>query len=117
MAPKESVIVESPTAEERAFQQHVAARGEDEHDADEESVAGIEEGEGEEGDHDEGAAIALPDSGEATEGGKLKMIVSLLKKCLGVKDLASMCDILCSSRSYLSYSTDDVPALVLSFRS
>ena len=49
MAPKESVIVESPTAEERAFQQHVAARGEDEHDADEESVAGIEEGEGEEG--------------------------------------------------------------------
>ena len=58
MAPKESVIVESPTAEERAFQQHVAARGEDEHDADEESVAGIEEGEGEEGDHDEGAAIA-----------------------------------------------------------
>ncbi|KAI5121130.1 hypothetical protein M0805_002802 [Coniferiporia weirii] len=33
------------------------------------------------------AAIAVPDSGE---GGKLKMIVQLLKRCLGVKDLAAM---------------------------
>jgi len=91
------VIPENPTAEEQAFQQHAEAQGRSQHDEEEESVAGLEEGEGEEHDHDEGAAIALPDSGEATEGGKLKMIVSLLKKCLGVKDLASMCDILLSS--------------------
>ena len=32
----------------------------------------------------------VPDSGEASEGGKLKMIVQLLKRCLGVKDLAAM---------------------------
>jgi oxysterol-binding protein-related protein 9/10/11 len=32
-------------------------------------------------------AAAVPDSGE---GGKLKMIVSLLKRCLGVKDIAAM---------------------------
>jgi hypothetical protein len=31
--------------------------------------------------------ISVPDTGE---GGKLKMIVSLVKKCLGVKDIASM---------------------------
>lgn len=36
------------------------------------------------------AAIAVPDSGDSGEGGKLKMIVQLLKKCLGVKDLAAM---------------------------
>lgn len=32
-------------------------------------------------------AAAVPDSGE---GGKLKMIVGLLKRCLGVKDIAAM---------------------------
>lgn len=32
----------------------------------------------------------VPDTGEASEGGKLKMIVQLLKRCLGVKDLAAM---------------------------
>lgn len=36
------------------------------------------------------AATELPDSGETSEGGKLKMIVQLLKRCLGVKDLAAM---------------------------
>lgn len=34
--------------------------------------------------------ISVPDSGDAGESGKLKMIISLLKKCLGVKDIASM---------------------------
>lgn len=34
--------------------------------------------------------ISVPDSGDAGDGGKLKMIVSLVKKCLGVKDIASM---------------------------
>jgi oxysterol-binding protein-related protein 9/10/11 len=42
-------------------------------------------------DDDEGAAVAVPDSGDTGESGKLKMIVSLVKKCLGVKDIASMC--------------------------
>jgi len=88
MAPKEPVIAESPTAEERALQQHPDTDERNQHD--DESVAGLEEGEGEGVDHDEGVAIALPDSGETTEGGKFKMSVSLLKKCLGVKDLASM---------------------------
>lgn len=36
------------------------------------------------------SAISVPDSGDAGEGGKLKMIVQLVKKCLGVKDIASM---------------------------
>ncbi|KAF8988165.1 hypothetical protein BDQ17DRAFT_524750 [Cyathus striatus] len=34
--------------------------------------------------------VSVPDSGDAGEGGKLKMIVQLVKKCLGVKDIASM---------------------------
>lgn len=34
--------------------------------------------------------ISVPDSGDAGESGKLKMIIQLLKKCLGVKDIASM---------------------------
>ncbi|KAF5356612.1 hypothetical protein D9758_008242 [Tetrapyrgos nigripes] len=41
-------------------------------------------------DVDEGAAVSVPDSGDTGEGGKLKMIVQLVKKCLGVKDIASM---------------------------
>ncbi|KAJ8087640.1 hypothetical protein PM082_006473 [Marasmius tenuissimus] len=42
---------------------------------------------------DEGApgpAISVPDTGDTGEGGKLKMIVQLVKKCFGVKDIASM---------------------------
>ena len=39
---------------------------------------------------EETAAVAVPDTGEAGETGKLKMIVQLVKKCLGVKDIASM---------------------------
>ncbi|KAL0958030.1 hypothetical protein HGRIS_000206 [Hohenbuehelia grisea] len=37
-----------------------------------------------------GPPISVPDSGDAGEGGKLKMIVALVKKCLGVKDIAAM---------------------------
>ncbi|PPQ74275.1 hypothetical protein CVT26_003899 [Gymnopilus dilepis] len=37
-----------------------------------------------------GPPISVPDSGETSEGGKLKMIVQLVKKCLGVKDIAAM---------------------------
>ncbi|KAF9012890.1 hypothetical protein BDZ89DRAFT_1023836 [Hymenopellis radicata] len=35
-------------------------------------------------------AISVPETGDTGEGGKLKMIVSLVKKCLGVKDIATM---------------------------
>ncbi|KIL62262.1 hypothetical protein M378DRAFT_81443 [Amanita muscaria Koide BX008] len=34
--------------------------------------------------------ISLPESDDVGEGGKLAMIVSLVKKCLGVKDIAAM---------------------------
>ena len=34
--------------------------------------------------------ISVPDSGDTGESGKLKMIVQLVKKCLGVKDIAAM---------------------------
>lgn len=38
-----------------------------------------------------GPPISVPEeSADAGEGGKLKMIVQLVKKCLGVKDIASM---------------------------
>ncbi|KAF8804607.1 hypothetical protein BYT27DRAFT_7106663 [Phlegmacium glaucopus] len=37
-----------------------------------------------------GPPISVPDSGDTGEGGKLKMIVQLVKKSLGVKDLAAM---------------------------
>ncbi|KAF8840063.1 hypothetical protein BDN67DRAFT_690098 [Paxillus ammoniavirescens] len=36
------------------------------------------------------APISVPDSGDTGEGGKLKMIVQLVKKSLGVKDIAAM---------------------------
>ena len=39
----------------------------------------------------EGEAENVADAGDTGEGGKLKMIMSLLKRCLGVKDLAAMC--------------------------
>jgi hypothetical protein len=37
-----------------------------------------------------GPPISVPDSGDHGEGGKLKMIVQIVKKCLGVKDIAAM---------------------------
>jgi oxysterol-binding protein-related protein 9/10/11 len=37
-----------------------------------------------------GPAISVPDSGDSGEGGKLKMILALVKKSLGVKDIAAM---------------------------
>ena len=39
----------------------------------------------------EGGAENVADAADTGEGSKLKMIVSLLKRCLGVKDLAAMC--------------------------
>ncbi|KAL5485067.1 hypothetical protein ACEPAI_7709 [Sanghuangporus weigelae] len=39
---------------------------------------------------DQDVAALVPDTGETGEGGKLKMIMQLLKRCLGVKDLAAM---------------------------
>jgi hypothetical protein len=44
-----------------------------------------------EGDEDApGPPISIPDAGDTGEGGKLRMIVGLLKKALGVKDIAAM---------------------------
>ncbi|KAI5888805.1 uncharacterized protein SCHCODRAFT_02637779 [Schizophyllum commune H4-8] len=43
--------------------------------------------------HDEeapGPAISVPESNDTGEGGKLKMIMQLVKKCFGVKDIAAM---------------------------
>ena len=39
---------------------------------------------------EEDTPISVPDSGETGEGGKVNMIVQLVKKCLGVKDIAAM---------------------------
>lgn len=41
-------------------------------------------------DEEAGVTTLVQDTGEASEGGKIKMIVQLLKRCLGVKDLAAM---------------------------
>ncbi|KAK0449686.1 uncharacterized protein EV420DRAFT_1647021 [Desarmillaria tabescens] len=41
-------------------------------------------------DEEEEPAVSVPDTGDAGEGGKLKMIVQLVKKCFGVKDIATM---------------------------
>jgi hypothetical protein len=35
--------------------------------------------------------ISVADTGDHGEGGKLKMIVQLVKRVLGVKDIAAMC--------------------------
>jgi len=37
-----------------------------------------------------GSFDTVPDSSDTGESSKLKMIVQLVKKCLGVKDIASM---------------------------
>lgn len=42
-----------------------------------------------------GAPISVPDNGDHGEGGKLKMIIQLVKRSLGVKDIAAM-SVLCS---------------------
>ena len=44
---------------------------------------------------EEDTPISVPDNGEHSEGGNLKMIVQLVKKCLGVKDIAAMYVHLC----------------------
>ncbi len=43
-----------------------------------------------EGEEAQEQAISVPDGGDTGEGGKLKMIIQLVKKCLGVKDIATM---------------------------
>jgi len=48
-----------------------------------------------------GSFVSMPDSGDTGEGSKLKMIVQLVKKCLGVKDIASMCVI--SRSAFMAY--------------
>jgi hypothetical protein len=55
-----------------------------------EAIVKIPSGEVLEDDEAPGPTISLPDSGDAGEGGKLSMIVQLVKKCLGVKDIAAM---------------------------
>ncbi len=45
-------------------------------------------------------AVVVPDSGDTGEGGKLKMIVQLVKKCLGVKDIAAMLVLYLLSTTY-----------------
>jgi len=39
---------------------------------------------------DDGPPVSVPDSGDTGESGKLKMIVQLVRKCMGIKDIASM---------------------------
>lgn len=41
-------------------------------------------------DAEPSAAPAVPDTGDHGEGGKLKMIVQLVRRALGVKDIAAM---------------------------
>lgn len=36
------------------------------------------------------AEVAMIPEGDSGEGGKMKMIVQLVKRCLGVKDIAAM---------------------------
>ncbi|KAG1741546.1 uncharacterized protein EDB91DRAFT_1131081 [Suillus paluster] len=55
-----------------------------------EAVIKIPSGEVLEDDEPSEPTISLPDSGDTGEGGKLSMIVQLVKKCLGVKDIAAM---------------------------
>lgn len=55
-----------------------------------EATIKIPSGEILEDDEAPGPTISLPDSGDAGEGSKLSMIVQLVKKCLGVKDIAAM---------------------------
>ncbi|OCH91257.1 hypothetical protein OBBRIDRAFT_887067 [Obba rivulosa] len=41
-------------------------------------------------DDEPAQAVSVPDTGDAGESSKLKMIIQLVKKCLGVKDIATM---------------------------
>jgi hypothetical protein len=43
------------------------------------------------GDASGSAPETVPDPADTGEGGKLKMIMQLLRKCFGVKDIAAMC--------------------------
>ena len=50
-----------------------------------------------------GGPISVPDTGDHGEGGKLKMIVQLVKRALGVKDIAAMCVVALFPRPPLSH--------------
>lgn len=47
------------------------------------------------------ATPVVADTGDTGESGKLKMIISLIKKCLGVKDIASMCVLVGSETTFI----------------
>ena len=71
-----------------------------------------------------GPPISVADSGDTGDGGKLKMIVQLVKKCLGVKDIAAMFVCLsfwfwcCSSMTFwLAYFNDAQASFVTCFTS
>lgn len=48
---------------------------------------------------DDGLPISVPDSGDTGESGKLKMIIQLVRKCMGIKDIASMSVFTAQSRA------------------
>lgn len=52
---------------------------------------------------DDGPPISVPDTSDAGESGKLKMIVGLVRKCMGIKDIASM--YVSAGPRYSMYST------------
>jgi hypothetical protein len=52
-------------------------------------------------DDDAAPPVAVADTSDTGEGGKIKMIVQLVKKCLGVKDIASMYVLLASLGDWL----------------
>lgn len=63
-----------------------------------------------------GPPISVPDSGDTGEGGKLKMIIQLVKRSLGVKDLAAMfVSFVITGRrnSYLTFRRLSLPASLL----
>jgi hypothetical protein len=64
-----------------------------------------------------GPPISVPDSGDGGEGGKLKMIIALVKKSLGVKDIAAMCVHLlvgvCMISTYFDFRRLSLPASLL----
>jgi hypothetical protein len=56
-----------------------------------------------------GEPISVPDTGDHGEGGKLKMIIQLVKRALGVKDIAAMCVVALSFNALSHTSTHQAP--------
>ncbi|KAL5507138.1 hypothetical protein ACEPAH_6594 [Sanghuangporus vaninii] len=81
MALKSTETSSSATAPSQAGDPNLrVSNGDTKDDANEENTV----------EPDQDVAALVPDTGETSEGGKLKMIMQLLKRCLGVKDLAAM---------------------------